>query len=115
MTELEKKDYEYIDGLASQLKTGLQQIATDKGFKVQITGISSIFYPHFNSNPIRNMRDRLKDDAENNKIFCMGLIANSVYFPPHHLGATCFSHTQDDIDFILKVAEKVLTEMKNLN
>jgi glutamate-1-semialdehyde 2,1-aminomutase len=112
ISELEKKDYAYIDRLASNLKSGFEQIAADKGYTVQVTGLGSFFYPHFNSNPIRNLRDKLNDDATTNRNFCLGLIANSVFLTPGHAGATCFAHTDDDIDYILAVAEKVFEQMK---
>ena len=79
---------------------------------MQVTGISSMFFPHFNSEPIRNMRDKLRDNAAMNYKFCMGMIVNGVYVPPNHPGAVCFAHTEKDVDKILSVAEKVLSEMK---
>ena len=113
LTELEKKDYAYIDGLAEKLKSGVSQLASAKGFSMQFTGVGSFFYPHFNENPIRNMRDREKDDAALNAMFCMGLIVNGVFFTPGHAGATCFAHTDSEIEFVLEVAEKILNEMKS--
>ncbi|MBW2370889.1 MAG: hypothetical protein JRH15_23735, partial [Deltaproteobacteria bacterium] len=83
-----------------------------KGFQIQMTGVGSIFYPHFNDRPIRNLRDKITDDAVKNRTFCMGLIANGVYMPPGHAGATCFAHTEDDADRILAVSEQVLEDMK---
>lgn len=112
LSTLEKKDYSYINNLVSQLKTGFQNIASDKGFALQVTGVDSFFYPHFNEHPIKNLRDKLTDDAEKNRDFCMGLIANGIYLTPLHAGATCFAHTQEDIDLTLEVAEKVLEQMK---
>ena len=111
LTELEKRDYSYIDNLAEKLRVGIQQIATEQGFEIQITGIGSMFYVHFNSGPVRNMRDKLKDDAVKNREFSMGMIVNGVYLQPLHPAATCFAHTEKDIDGILSVAEKVLKEM----
>jgi glutamate-1-semialdehyde 2,1-aminomutase len=112
LTELEKRDYSYIDNLAEKLRAGIQQIATEQGFEMQITGIGSMFYVHFNSGPVRNMRDKLKDDAVKNREFSMGMIVNGVYLQPVHPAATCFAHSEKDGDEILRVAEKVLMEMK---
>jgi glutamate-1-semialdehyde 2,1-aminomutase len=112
LNELETKNYSYIDNLAEKLRIGLREIAAEQGFKVQITGANSMFYLHFNSNPIRSMRDRLKDDVDKGREFSMGMIANGVFLQPLHPGATCFAHTEKDVDQILSVAEKVLKEMK---
>jgi glutamate-1-semialdehyde 2,1-aminomutase len=112
LTELEKRDYSCIDNLAEKLRVGIQQIATEHGFEMHITGIGSMFYVHFNSGPVRNMRDKLKDDAVKNREFSMGMIVHGVYLQPVHPAATCFAHSEKDIDQILRVAEKVLKEMK---
>jgi glutamate-1-semialdehyde aminotransferase len=58
------------------------------------------------------MRDKLKDDAAKNYEFSMGMVVNGVYLSPAHTAALCFAHTQEDIDYILRVTEKVLKEMK---
>ena len=50
--------------------------------------------------------------AARNRLFCMGLIANGVYLPPHHAAATCFAHTDADIDYVLEVSEKVMSTMR---
>jgi glutamate-1-semialdehyde 2,1-aminomutase len=112
LEELESKDYSYVDNLAEKIRVGLRTIAGEQGFDVQITGVSSMFYVHFNSHPVRNMRDKLRDDAKKNREFSMGMIVNGVYLPPLHPGAICFAHTENDVAYILSVAEKVLKEMK---
>jgi len=112
LAELESRDYDYIDGLADKLRRGLAGLGAAAGFPIQVTGEDSIFYPHFNDEPVRNVRDKLRDDAARNRIFCMGLIANGVYLPPGHAAATCFAHTQEDIDRVLAVSERVLGEMQ---
>lgn len=112
LEELESRDYRYIDGLAETLRKGLTTIAAEKGYPIQVTGEGSIFYPHMNETPVRSMRDKLRDDAVRNRLFCMGLIANGVYLPPGHAAATCFAHTKEDVEHVLEVSEKVLGEMQ---
>lgn len=113
LTELEKKDYSYIDNLAEKVRAGLQKIASNLGIEMQVTGVCSIFMPHFSSHPIRNNRDKIKGDVTKQREFCLGMIVNGVYLPPMHAGAICFAHTEDVADKILNAAEKVLNEMKN--
>lgn len=112
LSELENRDYAYIDGLAEKLRSGLSKIAASHGFKVQMTGISSMFYVHFNNGAVRNMRDKLRDNAEKNREFSLGMITNGVYLPPVHPAAVCFAHTDQDIARVLTVAEQVFKEMK---
>lgn len=112
LTEVETKNYSYIDNLAEKIRSGLCELGAEQGFEMQITGLGSMFYVHFNSGSVRNMRDKLKDDTAKNREFSLGMIVNGVYLPPVHPGATCFAHTEKDVDKVLSVAEEVLKEMK---
>jgi glutamate-1-semialdehyde 2,1-aminomutase len=112
LTALETKDYAYIDGLGEKVRTGLRELAARHGMGMQITGLCSIFMPHVNSRPIRNNRDKIRGDAATQREFCLGMIVNGVYLPPMHAGAICFAHTGEDVDQILKTADKVMGEMK---
>lgn len=112
LTELEAKDYSYINSLAEKFRGGLSKALTNRGFEAQVTGISSVFYLHFNNQPVRSMRDKLRDDLNKSREFSLGMIAMGVNFSALHTGATCFAHTAKDIDTILGVVEEVLIEMK---
>jgi glutamate-1-semialdehyde 2,1-aminomutase len=111
LTELETKDYSYIDNLGEKMRAGLREIAAAHKVEIQTTGMCSVFMPHFTNQPIRNNRDKVKGDVAKQREFCLGMIVNGVYLPPMHAGAICFAHSEDDIDHILTVAEKVLKEM----
>jgi glutamate-1-semialdehyde 2,1-aminomutase len=112
LRELEARDYAYVDGLAARIRRGLAAIAAERDIPLQVTGEGSIFYPHFSEGPVNNMRDKQKDNAARNRLFCMGLIANGIYMPPLHAAATCFAHTESDVDRTLEVSEKVMGEMQ---
>lgn len=113
LTELEKKDYGYIDNLGEKMRAGLREIARSERVEMQITGMCSVFMPHFTSEPIRNNRDKIKGDAAKQREFCLGMIVNGVYLPPMHAGAICFAHSEEDVDQVLNIAEKVLKAMKD--
>ena len=112
LTALETKDYSYIDRLGEKVRGGLRDLAAKYGMEMQIAGLCSIFMPHFNSQPIRNNRDKIKGNVAKQREFCLGMIVNGVYLPPMHAGAMCFAHTEEDVNQILKIAEKVMGEMK---
>ncbi len=112
LTELERRDYTYIDGLGERLRTEMTRVGTRRGFALQVTGMCSIFMPHFNREPIRNNRDKLKGDVARQREFCMGMIANGIYLPPMHAGAVCFAHSEADVTRILETADRVLAQMK---
>ncbi len=111
LTELEKRDYGHIDGLGEKLRTGFSEIFAAHNFDVYVSGMASMFYVHFNSRPVRNMRDKLQSDAKKNYEFSLGMIANGVYMQPNHPAATCFAHTEKDIDEVLDTADKVMKQM----
>jgi glutamate-1-semialdehyde aminotransferase len=54
----------------------------------------------------------VKDDVAKGREFGLGMIVNDVYWGPRRPAATCFAHTERDVDHILSVAEKVLKEME---
>lgn len=112
LTELETKDYSYIDNLAEKVRVGLRKIAAEQGLDVQITGMASTFCVHFSPYPISDLRTRKKEDMAKNYEFGLGMIVNGVWLGPGHAGAMCFAHTEEEIDYILNVAESVLKEMK---
>jgi len=104
--------YSHIDGLGEKVRAGLSKLASDLGVDMQVTGMGSLYFPHFNSEVIRNKRDQLKDDLAKNYEFCMGMIANGVFHPPNHMGFISYAHTEEEINYILNLAEKLLKEMK---
>lgn len=111
LTELETKDYAYIDDLGERVRAGLNSLGAKHRSELQATGIGSLFMAHFNRDPIRNNRDKIRGDMAKQREFSMGMIVNGIYLPPMHPGAICFAHTEADVDQILHVADQVLEQM----
>lgn len=112
LTELETKDYSYIDNLGQKVRDELPQIAAKYGFELQVTGMASMFHVHFSPTPIISQRTRDKEDKVKNYEFSMGMIVNGVWLPPNHPAVICFAHTEKEVDYILSSAESVLKQMK---
>jgi len=113
MTELETKDYGYIDNLGQKIRDGLPQIAAKYGFEMQVTGMASMFHIHFSPTPIISQRTRDKEDKVKNYEFSMGMIVNGIWLPPNHPAAMCFAHTEKEVDYLLSTAESILKQMKS--
>lgn len=111
LTELEKKDFSYINNLGEKIRSGLRKIADEQGHKIQVVGEACLFFPHFAIHSINNNRDKINADLDKQREFCLGLVANGIYLPPVHQGQLCFSHTEEDAEELLNVAEKVMKEM----
>jgi len=113
LRELEKPGfYERIDGYGERIRSGLRKMAMDIGLQIQVVGLRSLFSVHFSNHPVRNIRDILNSDRETAGAFDMGLVANGVYVPEHHVAFTCGAHNDADIGKILEVSEKVFREIK---
>lgn len=113
LRELEKPGfYERIDACGERIRSGLRKMAMDIGLQIQVVGLRSLFSVHFSRRPVRNIRDILNSDRETAGAFYMGLVANGVYVPEHHVAFTCGAHNDADIDKILEVSEMVLREIK---
>lgn len=111
--ELEKPGfYERIDGYGEKIRNGIRKIAKAIGFSVQVVGVGSMFTVYFSEHPVRTMRDVAKTDKELGAAFYMGLIVNGVYVAPFHWAITNGAMTEDDVDRILEISEKILKEMK---
>jgi glutamate-1-semialdehyde 2,1-aminomutase len=113
LRELEKPGfYERIDGYGERIRSGLRKMAMDIGLQIQVVGLRSLFSVHFSNHPVRNIRDILNSDRETTGAFYMGLVANGVYVPEHHVAFTCGAHNDADIGKILEVSKMVLREIK---
>lgn len=113
LRELEKPGfYERIDACGERIRSSLRKMAMDIGLQIQVVGFRSLFSVHFSNHPVRNIRDILNSDRETAGAFYMGLVANGVYVPEHHVAFTCGAHNDADIGKILEVSEMVLWEIK---
>jgi glutamate-1-semialdehyde 2,1-aminomutase len=112
ISELESRSiYPYVNGLGKALRDGLEQLLARSKVAAQVTGIGSIYQVHFASHPIRNRRDILRSDLAMQKEFCFGLTTNGVMQPPGHPGVVSASHTAEEVDKIIRTAERVISEM----
>ncbi len=112
LQELEKGQvYPHMNRLADQLRAGLSEIGQRLGFEMLVAGVTSFFQVHFGLSGLRNKRDGFQADKEAARQFHLGLRANGIMASAHPLFLSA-AHTEADVQHVLAVAERVLTEMK---
>jgi glutamate-1-semialdehyde 2,1-aminomutase len=112
LRELERTDaIEVADARAEAIRDGWRELAARLGLRLQVTGISSWLGAYFTERPIRTLRDANTTDRARQRAFSLGLLAGGVYIPPSHPGFTSSAHTEADVQHVLDVSERVLTEI----
>lgn len=112
LNELEKGQvYPHINGIAEKLQAGILEISSRLGFPVLVNRAASFFQIHFGVDKITNKRDQLKADKKTADLFHYGLRANGVMASTHPLFVSA-AHTDQHVETILEISERVLEEMK---
>jgi glutamate-1-semialdehyde 2,1-aminomutase len=112
LRELEATDALAVaDARAEAIRVGWHELVSGLGLAAQVTGISSWLGICFTDRPIRTRRDALTADPALARAFSLGLLLGGVYLAPSHPGFTSAAHSEADVDHVLDVSERVLTEI----
>ncbi|MHB8545793.1 MAG: aspartate aminotransferase family protein [Nitrosotalea sp.] len=99
--------YKKIGRLGEEVRRGLSKIFQDKAI---ITGMGSLFMPHFLANgitQITNAEEASRCNTEMLKKYHFELIAkNRIFFLPGKLGAISYVHSESDIKNLLEASKK---------
>ncbi len=105
--------YKKIEELGQEARNGLAKIFQDK---VTITGMGSLFMPHFLANGITqvtNAEEASRCDTETLKRYHFELIAkDGIFFLPGKLGAISYVHSRSDIKNLLEASKKFAISLK---
>jgi glutamate-1-semialdehyde 2,1-aminomutase len=99
------------DARAEAIRAGWRELVSSLGLAAQVTGISSWLGISFTGTLIRTLRDSLTADRALARAFSLGLLLGGVYLAPSHPGFTSAAHTEADVEHVLDVSERVLTEI----
>jgi glutamate-1-semialdehyde 2,1-aminomutase len=100
--------YTKIDRLGSSLRKGLAKIFEEEGVRCEITGIGSIFMPHFGKSVVRDANDVATSDKKALGRYHLSLIADhEIFFLPGKMGAISYAHDEGDIKRLLSATEKI--------
>jgi len=109
MLEFLKKNsgsvYRKIGKLGEQARKGLVQVFGDK---VAVTGMGSLFMPHFLANgitKIRNAADASRCDTQLLHRYHFEMIAkDGIFFLPGKLGAISYAHSESDVKDLVEAS-----------
>lgn len=105
--------YKKIGKLGEEARNGLTKIFHDK---VTITGMGSLFMPHFLANGVThvtNAEEASKCDIETLKKYHFELIAkDKIFFLPGKLGAISYTHSTSDIQNLLEASKRFSVSLK---
>lgn len=105
--------YKKIGELGQEARNGLAKIFQDK---VTVTGMGSLFMPHFLANgvtQVTNAEEASRCDTEILKRYHFELIAkNGIFFLPGKLGAISYMHSGSDIKNLLEASKKFAISLK---
>jgi glutamate-1-semialdehyde 2,1-aminomutase len=105
--------YKKIGKLGDEARKGLAKIFADK---VTVTGMGSLFMPHFLSNGITqvtNAEEASMCDTQTLKRYHFEMIAkDGIFFLPGKLGVISYVHSESDIKDLLEASKKFAISLK---
>ena len=102
--------HEHVFRLGERMRTGLTAIAERAGVPAVVGGFGSLFVLCFMEGPLCSYDDVLRNDTELFLRYRRQLVARGVFEMPESLGRSHIgaSHTEDDVDRSLELAEQAL-------
>lgn len=106
--------YEKLEKLAIKFTDGLKKIAKENGISIQTCVRGSMFGYFFTDKEVENYADALTSDLNLFAKFHTGMINEGVFLAPSQFetGFICDAMSEDDIDFALEKAKKVMKNLK---
>lgn len=106
--------YEKLEKLAIKFTDGLKKIAKENGISIQTCVRGSMFGYFFTDKEVENYADALTSDLNLFAKFHTGMINEGVFLAPSQFetGFICDAMSEEDIDFALNAAKKVMKNLK---
>jgi glutamate-1-semialdehyde 2,1-aminomutase len=116
LEELEKPGvWDSLESAARSLAEGLEDGAKDEGIPVQVNRVGTMFSLFFNGSPVKDWPTVKASDAQRFVRFFRGMLDRCIYLAPSPFEAGFIStaHTQDVIEYTLKAARAVFSELES--
>jgi glutamate-1-semialdehyde 2,1-aminomutase len=116
LEELEKPGvWDSLESAACSLAEGLQEGAREAGIPVQVNRVGTMFSLFFNESPVRDWPTVKASDSKRFVHFYRGMLDRCIYLAPSPFEAGFIStaHTQDVIEYTLKAARAVFSELES--
>lgn len=100
--------YSKINRLGDAVRKGLVKIFSEEHVSCELTGVGSIFMPHFGKKKVRNANDvATSNKAALNKYHLALMADHGIFFLPGKMGAVSFAHEESDVKNLLEATEKI--------
>ncbi|QKF64943.1 glutamate-1-semialdehyde 2,1-aminomutase [Campylobacter corcagiensis] len=105
--------YKKLENLATKFTGGLKKIADENKIPLQVCVRGSMFGYFFTDKEVKNYDDALTSDTAKFAKFHTGMIKEGVFLAPSQFetGFICDAMSQEDIDFALSAAKKVMEKL----
>ncbi len=92
--------YTRLEAVADRLERGIQEVAVERGARIQLNRVGSMLTLFFADAPVTDFASAKASDTEKFARFFRGMLERGVYWPPSQFEAAFVStaHTDDDID-----------------
>lgn len=92
--------YTRLEAVADRLERGIQEVAVERGARIQLNRVGSMMTLFFADAPVTDFASAKASDTEKFARFFRGMLERGVYWPPSQFEAAFVStaHTDDDID-----------------
>lgn len=102
--------YESLELRTSRLCEGIEDAARERGVKVRINRIGSMFTIFFTSQGVVDFESAKKTDTESYSKFFHGMLREGVYLPPSNFESCFLSllHTVEDVEQTIKASKVAL-------
>jgi len=104
--------YQRANGVAEEIRKGLNEIIADRHVEAQSFGVMSTFHILFTKDQVRCHRDILESDMDKLLAYDYGMWSRGLFLMPRHACYTSAVHTKEDVDKTLKAADEVIRELK---
>jgi len=109
----EDGSYEHLEKVTSRLIEGILEAGREAGHEVCGGSISGMFGLFFCEGPVKNFQDATKSDTDKFARWHRGMLEEGVYLAPsqYEAGFTGLKHTEEDIDFTIAAAKRVMARI----
>jgi glutamate-1-semialdehyde 2,1-aminomutase len=109
----EEGSYDYMDANTKRLIEGILAAGKEAGHAVCGGSIRGMFGFFFCEGPVRNFADATESDTDKFARWHRGMLEEGVYLAPsqYEAGFTGLKHTEEDIDFTIEAAKRVMARI----
>jgi glutamate-1-semialdehyde 2,1-aminomutase len=100
--------YARLDGLGERLRGGVTRLLAATRRRGQVTGLGSLFWLHWTSEPLSDYRSARPRDAEAPLRVFLGLLNEGIIMTQRGLGACSLAMTDEDVDRFINALARVL-------